>query len=59
MLQALVRMGNFSLQRNMLQKEILIFFYFPNSKLCGLVNILLKKNGHDSKFHDYFATLIK
>lgn len=56
MLKALMRMGNFFLKRNSVQKEIFILFYFPNAQPCGFVNILLKKNRHGRKILNYFAT---
>ena len=46
MLTSFMRMRNFSLQGNLLQKKFFVFLNSPNSELCAVVNILLIKNGH-------------
>src|SRR6476620_11522128 len=58
-LQAFVRMRDLSLQRDLAKKKSFLLFYLPDCQLRVSVNILLKKNRHESKFHDYFASPIE
>ena len=55
MLQSFMRMSDRSLKRYI--KKTFFFFNFPYGQSRGSVYILLKKNGHEREFLDYFAAL--
>jgi hypothetical protein len=57
-LQSFVGMGDIALHSHEWKEKAFIFFDLPDGQPGVGVNILLKKNGHGFKFHDYFATPI-
>jgi hypothetical protein len=57
MLQSFMRMRHCALQWHVAQEKLFRLLDLPDSQPRGFVNLMLKKNRHVLKIHDYLAAI--